>query len=85
MVGEIAATSSLMFYFKSTVVVGFFFVRLSLEISSGKEVLRLGTLVPLNIELPKKYQLSHNERIVVFKNCLHSENPMLYRPALHGN
>jgi hypothetical protein len=84
MVGEIAATSSLMFCFKSTVVLGFFFVHLALEISSEK-VLRLGTLVPINIEVPTKYPLSHNDRIVVFDNRLHSKSPMLYRPALHGN
>jgi hypothetical protein len=39
----------------------------------------------MNIEVPTKYQLSHNDRIVVFENCLHSENLMLYRPALYGN
>jgi hypothetical protein len=39
----------------------------------------------MNIEVPTKYKLSHNDRIVVFENILHSENPMLYRPALHGN
>jgi hypothetical protein len=36
----------------------------------------------MNIEVPTKYQLSHSDRIVVFENRLHSENPMLYRPAL---
>jgi hypothetical protein len=46
--------------------------------------LRLGTLIPMNIEVPTKYQLSH-DRIIVFENRLHSENPMLYRPTLHGN
>jgi hypothetical protein len=56
-----------------------------LEISPEEEVLWLGTLVPMNIEVPTKYQLSHNDRIVVFENRLHNENPMLYRPALHGN
>ena len=61
------------------------FVHLALEISPEEEVLRLGTLIPMNIEVPTKYQLSHNERIVVFENCLQSENPMLYRLALHGN
>jgi hypothetical protein len=75
--GEIAATSSLMFCFKSKVV-------LALEISSEEEVLRLGTLVPMNIELPKKYPLSQ-DRIVVFEIRLHSKSPMLYRPALHSN
>jgi hypothetical protein len=38
----------------------------------------------MNIEVPTKYPLSQ-DRIVVFENRLHSENPMLYRPALHGN
>jgi hypothetical protein len=46
--------------------------------------LRLGTLVPINIEVPTKYPLSQ-DRIVVFKNRLHSKSPTLYRPALHGN
>jgi hypothetical protein len=62
----------------------FLFVHLALEISS-KKVLRLGTLVPINIEVPTKYPLSHNDRIVVFDNRLHCKSPMLYRPALHGN
>ena len=84
MLGEIAATSSLMFCFKSTFAFGFFFVHLGLEISSEEEVLRLGTLVPMNIEVPTKYPLSQ-DRIVVFENRLHSKSPMLYRPALHGN
>jgi hypothetical protein len=77
MLGENAATSSLIFCFKSTVV-------LALEISSEEEVLRLGTLVPVNIEVPTKYPLSH-DRIVVFEIRLHSKCPMLYRPALHSN
>jgi len=38
----------------------------------------------MNIEVPTKCQLSHNDRII-FENRLHSENPMLYRPALRGN
>jgi hypothetical protein len=58
----------------------FLFVHLALEISSEEEVLRLGTLVPMNIELPTKYPLSQ-----VFENRLNSENPMLYKPAPHGN
>jgi len=62
----------------------FLFVHLALEISSEEKVLRLGTLVPMNIEVPKKYPLSQ-ERIIVFKIRLHSKSPMLYRPALHGN
>jgi hypothetical protein len=62
----------------------FLFVHLALEISSGEEVLRLGTLVPMNIEVPMKYPLSH-DRIVVFEICLHSKSLMLYRPAPHGN
>jgi galactose mutarotase-like enzyme len=47
--------------------------------------MRLGTLIPMNIEVPTKYQLSHNDRIVVFENRVHSAKPMLYRPGLHGN
>jgi hypothetical protein len=39
----------------------------------------------MNIEVPTKYQLIHNDRIVVFEKRLHSKSPMLYRPALHGN
>ena len=98
MVGEIAATSSLMYCFKSAVALGFFFdvlfqirrcpwflfVHPALEISSEEEVLRPGTLVPMNIEVPMKYPLSQ-DRIVVFEICLHSKSPMLHRPALHGN
>jgi hypothetical protein len=61
----------------------FLFVHLALEISSEKEVLRLGTLVPMNIEVPTKYPLSH-DRIVVFEISLYSKSPMLYRPVLHG-
>ena len=43
------------------------------------------TVVPMNSEVPTKYALSHNDRIVVLEIRLHSESPMLYRPALHGN
>jgi len=45
----------------------FLFVHLGLETSPEKGVLRLGTLIPMNMEVPTKYQLSHNDRIVVFK------------------
>jgi len=83
MLGEIAATSSLML-FQIHRCPWFLFVHLALEIFSKEEVLRLGTLVPMNIEVPTKYPLSQ-DRIVVFENRLHSKSPMLYRPALHGN
>jgi hypothetical protein len=63
----------------------FLFVYLALEIFPEEEVLRLGTLILMNIEVPTKYQPSHNDRIVAFENRLHSENSMPYRPALHGN
>ena len=43
------------------------------------------TVVPMNIEVPTKYPLCHKARIIVLEIRLHSENPMLYRPALHGN
>ena len=62
----------------------FLFVQPAFEISSEEEVLRPGTLVPMNIDVPSKYPLSQ-DRIVVFEIRLHSKNPMLYRPALHGN
>jgi hypothetical protein len=38
----------------------FLFAHLALEISSEEEVLRLGTLVPMNIEVPTKYPLSQD-------------------------
>jgi len=62
----------------------FLFVHLALEISLEEEVFRLGTLVPMNIEVPTKYPLSQ-DRIIVFENRLHSKSPMLYRRALHDN
>ena len=43
------------------------------------------TVVPVNIEVPTKCPLRHNNRTVVLEIRLHSESPMLYRPALHGN
>jgi hypothetical protein len=46
--------------------------------------LRLGTLIPMNIEVMTKYPLSQG-RIVVFQIRLHSKSPMLYSPALHDN
>jgi hypothetical protein len=61
----------------------FLFVHLALEISSEEEVLRLGTLVPMNIEVPTKYLMSQN-RIVGFEIHLHSKSPLFYRLALHG-
>jgi hypothetical protein len=62
----------------------FIFEHLALEISAEEDVLRLGTLVSMNIEVPTKYSLSQ-DRIVVFEIRLHSKSPTLYRPALHGN
>jgi len=62
----------------------FLLVHPALEISSEEEVLWLGTLIQMNIEVPTKCPLSQ-DRIVVFEIRLHSKSPMLYRPALHGN
>jgi len=45
----------------------------------------MDTVVPMNTEVPTKYPLSHDDRIVVLEIRLHSESPMLYRPELHGN
>jgi hypothetical protein len=42
------------------------------------------TVVLKNIEVPTKYLLSQNDRIVVFEIRHYSKSPMLYRPALHG-
>jgi hypothetical protein len=43
------------------------------------------TVIPMNIEVPTKYPLSHNDRIIVLEIRLHSESLILYRPVLHGN
>ena len=45
----------------------------------------MDTVVPMDIEALTKCPLIHNDRIVVLEICLHSESPMLYRPALHSN
>jgi hypothetical protein len=42
------------------------------------------TVVPMDIEVPTKYPLSHDDRIIILETRLHGESPMLYRPALHG-
>jgi hypothetical protein len=82
MLGEIAATSSLMFCFNSTVVLDFFlYVHLALEISSEEEVLRLGTLVPMNIEMPTKYQLSHDKIVVLLNTSPHQKPDALQTSA----
>jgi hypothetical protein len=60
----------------------FLFVHIVLKISSEEDLLRLGTLVPINIEVPTKYPLNQGRK-VVFEIRLHSKSPMLYRPALH--
>jgi hypothetical protein len=59
------------------------FVHFSLEISPEEEVLRLGTLVPMYIEVPTKYPLRQDR--IVFEIRLHSKSPMFYRPALLCN
>jgi len=44
------------------------------------------TVVPISIEMMKKYPLNLNDRIIVFEMPLNSgEKPMLYRPGLHEN
>jgi hypothetical protein len=62
----------------------FLFVHFAFQIFSEEEVLRLGTLVPMKIEVPTKYPLSQ-DKIVVFEIRFHGKNPMLYRAAFHGN
>jgi hypothetical protein len=44
-------------------------VKIPSEISLEKKVLRLGTLVPMNIEVPTKYLLSQ-DRIVVLEKYI---------------
>jgi hypothetical protein len=84
MLEEIAATSSLKFCFNPPLSL-VFFVHLALGISSEEEVLPLGTLVPMNIEVPTKYPLSKERKLLFFEIRLHSKSPMVYSPALHGN
>jgi hypothetical protein len=45
----------------------FLFIHLVFKISSEEEVLWLGTLILMNVELPTKYSVSH-DRIIVFWN-----------------
>ena len=84
MLGEIPATFFPDVLFQIHRCRWFLFVHLALEISSEEEVLRLGTLVPMTIEVPTKYPLSQ-DRIVVFEIRLHSKSPMLFRLVLYGN
>jgi len=42
------------------------------------------TVVPMNNDVPTKYPLSHNDRIV-FEIRLYRATPVLYIPALHAN
>jgi len=65
MLGEITATFFPDVLFQIHFCPWFLFVLLALEISSEEEGMRLGTLVPMNIEVPTKYPLSQ-DRIVVF-------------------
>jgi hypothetical protein len=83
MLGEIATTSSLML-FQIHRCPWFLFIHLALEISLEEEVLRLGTLVPINIEVQTKYPLSQ-DRIAVFEIHLHSKSPMFYKLSLHDD
>jgi len=71
--------SSWIFFFAANAV--------SLEVSHPQQysIATTDTVVPMNIEISKRSPLSHKDRIVVLEIRLHSENPMLYRPALHGN
>jgi hypothetical protein len=52
----------------------FLFIHLAVEISSEEEVLRLGTLVLMNIEVATKYPLSE-DRIIVFLNTSPQQKP----------
>ena len=85
MLGEIAATSSLMFCFKSTVVLGFFSYTFALEISSEEAVLRLGTLVPMNIECRRNILWVKTESLFLKYISTATARCSTDQPALHGN
>ena len=53
----------------------FLFVHLALEVSSEEEVLRSGTLVPMNIEVLTKYPLSQDRIVVFFLNTSPQQKP----------
>jgi len=57
----------------------------SLQFLTQYSIATRDTVVPMNIEVPTKYLLSHNDRTVVLEIGLQSERPILYRAALHGN
>jgi len=54
-------------------------------LTHNSTVLRLGTLSFRWILKCRRNIRSHNDRIAVLEIRLHSESPMLYRPALHSN
>jgi hypothetical protein len=54
-------------------------------LTHNSTVLRLGTLSFRWILKCRRNIRCHNDRIVVLEIRLHSERPMLYRAALHGN
>jgi hypothetical protein len=43
------------------------------------------TVVLMNVEVPTKYPLSQNNRIVVFEIHLHSKDKTLWQPVLHSD
>jgi hypothetical protein len=51
----------------------FLFVHLALEISSEEEVLRLGTVVPMNIEVPAKYVSTAKARCFTDQHSMATE------------
>jgi len=64
----------------------FLFVHLAFEITSEEEVLRLGTLsFRWLLKCRRNIRWVTTTESLFFGNRLHSESPMLYRPALHGN
>jgi hypothetical protein len=63
---------------------GFLFAADAVSHPQQYSIATADTVVPMNIEVPTKYLLSQNDRIVVFEIRLHSESPVLYGPALHG-
>jgi hypothetical protein len=84
MLGEIAATSSLIFCLKSTAVLDFFLTPCSWDIPRGRSI---ATRDIRSDEYWSADEISTESQRQnrFFENRLHSENPILYRPALHEN
>ena len=84
MLEEIAAISSLMFCFKSTVVLGFFSYTLLLRYPQRKKYCDYGHSIRWILKCRRNILWITTE-LLFFLICLHSKSPKLYKPALYGN